>query len=55
VGYHVYLKHGDSVCWYIKIQLEYGPGTADLTTTVLYSYKLLIYKCMTSNLFTHSK
>jgi len=42
VGYHVYLGHGTSVCWYIKTRLESGPVTADLTTTVIHSYKLLI-------------
>jgi len=42
MGYHVYLWHGTSVCWYIKTQLESGPFTADLTTTVALSYKLLI-------------
>jgi len=33
VGYHVYLRHGTLVCWYLKTQLESGPVTADLTTT----------------------
>jgi len=42
VGYHVYLRHGTSVCWYIKTWLESGPVTADLTTTVVHRYKLLI-------------
>jgi len=42
VGYHVYLQHGISVCWHIKTRLESGPVTADLTTTVVHSYKQLI-------------
>jgi len=29
-----------SVCWYFKTRLESGPVTADLTTTVVHSYKL---------------
>jgi len=29
------------VCWHIKTRLESGPVTADLTTTVVHSYKLL--------------
>jgi len=33
VGYHVYLRHGTSVCWHFKTRL---------TTTVVHSYKLLI-------------
>jgi len=39
VGYHVYLRHGTSVC-YIKTRYESGTFTSDLTTTVVYSYKL---------------
>jgi len=42
VGYNVYLQHGTSLCWYLKTQLESGPVTPDLTTTVVHSYKLLI-------------
>jgi len=42
VGYHVYLRHDTSVCWQFKTRLESGPVTADLTTTVGHSYKLLI-------------
>jgi len=42
VGYHVYLRHGTAVCWQIKIRIESGPVTADLTTTVVHSYTLLI-------------
>jgi len=42
VGYHVYLLHGTSVCWYNKTRLESGPVTADLTTTVEHSSKMLI-------------
>jgi len=34
----VYLRHDTSVCWQIKIRLESGPVTADLTTTVVHSY-----------------
>jgi len=30
------------VCWYFKTQLEFGPVTADLTTAVVHSSKLLI-------------
>jgi len=30
------------VCWDIKPRLESGPVTADLTTTVVHSSKLLI-------------
>jgi len=30
------------VCWYLKTQLESGPVTTDLTTTVVHSYRLLI-------------
>jgi len=30
------------VCWHHKTRLESGPVTADLTTTVVHSYKLLI-------------
>jgi len=41
VGYYVYLWHGTSVCWHIKTQLESGPVTTDLTTTVVHSYTLL--------------
>jgi len=36
---HVYLWHGTSVCWHTKTQLESGPVTADLATTVKYSYQ----------------
>jgi len=34
--------HGSLVCWHIKIWLESGPVTADLTTTVIHtcSYSL---------------
>jgi len=42
VGYHVYLRHGTSVCWNLRPKLESGPVTADLTTTVVPSYKFLI-------------
>jgi len=42
VGYHIYLRHGISVCWSIKTRLESGPVTADLTTTLVHSSKLLI-------------
>jgi len=41
-GYHVYLWHGASVCWHIETWLESGPVTADLITTVVHSYKLLM-------------
>jgi len=41
-GYHVYLRHGTSVCWHFKTRLESGPVTADLTITVVHSSKLLI-------------
>jgi len=30
------------VCWHLKTRLESGPVTADLTTTVVHSYQLLI-------------
>jgi len=33
--------HGTSVCWYLTTRLESGPVTAKLTTTVVYSYKLM--------------
>jgi len=42
VGYHVYLRHGTSVCWHSKTRLESGPVTADLTTSVVHGSKLLI-------------
>jgi len=42
VGYHVYLQHGTSMCWHIKAWLESGLVTADLTTTAVHRYKLLI-------------
>jgi len=44
VGYHAYLQHGILVCWHMhfKTRLESEPVTADLTTTVVYSSKLLI-------------
>jgi len=42
VGYHVDLRHGTSVCWHCKTRLESGPVTADLTTTIVHSSKLLI-------------
>jgi len=42
VGYHVYLWHGTLVCCYLETQHESGPVTADLTATVIHSYKLLI-------------
>jgi len=42
VGYRVYLRHGTSVCWHLKTRLESGPVTADLTSTVVHSSKLLI-------------
>jgi len=42
VGYHVYLRHGTSVYWYFKTRLASGSVTADLTTTAVHSYKLLI-------------
>jgi len=35
MGYHVYLRHGTSMCWHIKTRLESGPVTGDLTTTVV--------------------
>jgi len=50
VGYHVYLRHGTSVCWHSKTRLESGPVTADVTTTVVHSSKLLI---TTLNPITH--
>jgi len=43
MGYYVYLWHiGTSVCLHIKKRLESGPVTANLTTTVIHNYKLLI-------------
>jgi len=42
VGYHVYLRHGTSMCWNLKTRLESEPVTGDLTTTVVHSYNLLI-------------
>jgi len=42
-GYHVYLRHATSVCWHLKIRLESGPGTAELTTTLVHSYKLMMH------------
>jgi len=41
IGYHVYLHHGTSVCWYHKTRLESGPVTADLATTVVHGYNSL--------------
>jgi len=38
-GYHAYLRHDISVCWYLKTRLEPGPITADMTTTVVHSSK----------------
>jgi len=52
-GYHVYLWHGTSVCWHMNPWLESGPVTADMTTTVVYSYKLPI-NVKSLNLFTLS-
>jgi len=34
--------NGTLVYWHIKTQIESGPVTVDLTTTVVHSYKLLI-------------
>jgi len=42
VGYHVYLWHGTSMYWHLKNRIESGLVTADLTTAVVHSYKLLI-------------
>jgi len=39
------------VCWYSKPWLESGPVTADLITTVIHSYELLINDVKP---FTHS-
>jgi len=41
VRYH-YLQHGTSVCWHILTGLECGPVTADLTSNIVHSSKLLI-------------
>jgi len=41
VVYHVYLWHGTSVYWHLKIRLDFVSVTADLTTTVVHSYTLL--------------
>jgi len=38
----VYLRHGASVSWYVKAQLESGPFTAHLTTAAVHRFKLLI-------------
>jgi len=38
VGYHVYLRHGTSVCCDFTTVIESGNITADLTTTVVHSY-----------------
>jgi len=54
VGYHAYLQHGTSVCWQIKSQLESRPVTADLTTTILHRYKLLINDIKPVHLCNHS-
>jgi len=39
---HTILRQGNSVCCHPKTRFESGPVTADLTTTVVHSYKLLI-------------
>jgi len=54
VGYHVYLRYGTSVCWYLKTRLKSGPVTADLTTTVVHNSKLLINDVKPDHLLTHS-
>jgi len=54
VGYHVYLPHGTSVFWQFKTQLESGPVTADLTTAIIHSYKLLINNVKPIHKLTHS-
>jgi len=41
VGYHVNLRHGTSVCRHHMTRLESGLVTADLTSTVVYSFKSL--------------
>jgi len=41
-GYHVYLRHSTLVYWQLKTPLESRPVTADMTTIVVHSYKLLI-------------
>jgi len=33
MAYHVYLCHGTSVCWHVKLRLQSGSVTAGLTTT----------------------
>jgi len=47
VGYHVYLRHGTLVCCQIENLLKSASVTAEMTTNVTHSYKLL-------NPFTYS-
>jgi len=54
VGYHVDLRHGTSVCWHSKTRLESGLVTADLTTIVVHSSKLLINDVKPHHSLTHS-
>jgi len=50
----VYLRHGTSECWQLKLGWKSGQVTEDLTTTVVYSYKSLISDIKPYSL-THSK
>jgi len=52
MGYRVYLLLGISVSWHPKILPEFGPLTADLTTTDVHSYKLLINNVKSVHLLT---
>jgi len=36
------MRHGTSVSWHFKIRLESRSVTADLTTTIIHGYELLI-------------
>jgi len=49
-GYYVYLQHGTSVCWQFKPQLE----SADLSSTLIYSYKSLKNNVIPIHSLTHS-
>jgi len=53
VGFQVYLRHDTSMCWNIKTRLVSGPVTADLTTTVVHSYQLLINDVKSVHSITH--
>jgi len=53
MGYYVYVRHGTSVYWHIKTRLESGPVTADMTPTVVHSFKVLINDVKPDHSLTH--